>query len=301
MFLCPVGWHEWRAGDALLYTPREGRTHCVMQYRERVAPVRVFPHLLAETLADDADFIVDSKNKITRFLTDEGEYAALIVVKGTFRGRAIAHVISAVYAEEFSTCLDARVESKFADEYSELVLELTKADRLQLGVRRRRIGFAPPPGWHAIPGLSLEVSLLPPDYPHTHAAITVYAAQPAANAIDPHAYQNLHDIRVGLGEGQEVRRLAMAGSPQRPLHGDEWHTIRELPDAAGAARKMERFLVVLRDDRYLYVAKLEALAGPRVAELHRTFSAMIGTFEPIPHAVAQHGAQPDSPFGLWSE
>ncbi|HEY0251225.1 MAG TPA: hypothetical protein VGC41_06840, partial [Kofleriaceae bacterium] len=89
MFLCPAGWREWRAGDDLLYSPRETKIHCVMRYRERVTPLRSFPKLLHETLVEDVEFVPEQRNKITRFVTDEGEYAALIVVRGMFRGRPI--------------------------------------------------------------------------------------------------------------------------------------------------------------------------------------------------------------------
>lgn len=297
MFLCPDGWHEWRAGDGLRYTPRQERVHCVMTYRERVTPIRAFPKLLHEALAEDAEFEIGEKSKITRLYTDEGEYAALIVVRGMFRGRPIAHIVSAVFADDFSTLLDARVEADYIDQYSQLVLELTKADRLELKVRRRRYGFIPPAGWHPIAGLGLELVLMPPNYPSLHASITMYPAQPLAAAPDPHELQSLHDERVGLGPAKEVRNLAMVGPVERELRGEEWRTTRELPNKQG---KLVRYQVVLRDERYLYVAKLEAFECDELEALHRAFSETVGTIEPIPLPLAERSTNA-KPTGMWSD
>ena len=268
-----------------------------MTYRERVTPIRSFPKLLHEALAEDAEFEIGEKSKITRLYTDEGEYAALIVVRGMFRGRAIAHIVSAVFADDFSTLLDARVEAEFIDEYSQLVLELTKADRLELGIRRRRYGFVPPAGWHPIPGIGLEIALVPPNYPALHASITMYPAQPLVDAQDPHEYQNLHDERVGLGPAEEIKNLAMVGPAERELRGEEWRTTRALPNDQG---KIVRHQVVLRDERYLYVAKLEALEGDELEALHRAFSETVGTIEAIPLPLSARSTN-STLTGMWSD
>jgi hypothetical protein len=293
MFLCPDGWREWRAGDDLLYSPREGNLHCVMRYRERVTPLRSFPKLLDEVLVEDVEFVPEERNKITRFVTDEGEYAALIVVRGTFRNRRIGHVVTAIFADDFSTLLDARVEGDFVDRYAQQLLALTKTDRLDLGVRRRRLGFKPPAGWHPIIGLALDVALLPPDYPKLHASITVNAAYPLANGIPPYEHQVLHDVHVGLGRGADTRKIAMTAG----LRGEEWEMIRTLPNNGG---RIVRYLVVLRDGRYTYSAKLEAFEGPGLRDLHEIFSTTVGTFEAIPQPVAQRANQ-SSIFEIWSD
>ncbi len=293
MFLCPAGWREWRAGDDLLYSPREGHIHCVMRYRERVTPIRSLPKLVHELLADDVEFVPGERNKVTRFVTDEGEYAALIVVRGSFRGRPIGHVVSSIFADDFAAVLDARVEADHLDDYAQRVLALAKSDRFELGIRRRRIGFKPPAGWHPIPGMSLDMALLPPEYPKLHASIVVFPAQPLAGGLDPHERQIQHDDHVGLGRGDDTRRVAMVGG----LRGEEWEMVRVLPDHAG---KMVRYLVVLRDDRYTYSAKLEALQGPHLVGLHETFAELIGTFEAIPMTITARANHP-SIFEIWSD
>ena len=293
MFLCPSGWHEWRGGDRLIYTPRTGAVQCVMTYRERVRPVRAFPKLLHDVLAADPELVIEEKNKITRFITDEGEYAALIVVRGHFRGRPIGHVVAAIYTEEFTTLVDARVETAVIDEYAQRVLELVKSDRLELGLRRRRVAFKPPAGWHVIPGTGLDVTLLPPDYPKVHASITVEPAHPLAQGFDPHEFAALHDQAVGLVGGSETRKLAEVNL----LHGDEWEMVRPLPDGQG---KLVRHLVVLRDERYTYAAKLEALEGNQLPNLMTAFHDLVRSFQPVP-APLQARNDRGSIFEIWTD
>ncbi|HNN91183.1 MAG TPA: hypothetical protein PKI03_02900 [Pseudomonadota bacterium] len=272
-----------------MYTPRQGLVHCVMTYRERISPIRSFPKLLHEALADDPEFVPGERNQITRFVTNEGEYAAMIIVHGTYRERALAHIVSSVFADDFCTLIDARVEAPYVDEYAQLVMTLAKADQLQLNVRRRRFGFMPPKGWHVVAGQGLDVALLPPEYPRVHGAITVYPAEPAQTAQDPHTLQNLHDERVGLGSVSESQQWAMTGSPERRLRGEQWRTVRKLPQAGGPSAQMVRYLVVLRDEHYFYTLKLETLDGPHVEPLHQAFVEVIGTIEPIPLPLAARG------------
>lgn len=303
MILCPPEWHEWRAGDVMLYARRPGpvHVHCVMSYQERVTPVRSFPTLLNAVLADDPEFQLVSKNKITRFVTDEGEYAAMITANGTYRDRKIAHIVASVFAEDFCTLLDARVEAEYLEAHAAMVFQLAKTDRLGLGVRRRRYGFSPPPGWHPVPGLGLEVVLLPPDYPSIHAAITIYPAEPIHGGIDPHLLQNIHDERVGISNDDEVCQAAFTPDWKRGkgLGGEEWTTRRSLPGDA-LAGKILRYFVVLRDERYYYAAKLETVDGPHADKLHETFVSTIGTIEPLPEANVARTSASD-PFSMWIE
>src|SRR5262249_42704455 len=149
------------------------------------------------------------------------------------------------------------------------VLQLARTDRLGLGVRRRRYGFSPPRGWHPVAGMGLDVVLLPPEYPALHGAITIYPAEPLAG-VDPHAWENTHDQRVGIETADEVCQLAASPAWKRGkgLTGEEWSTVRQLPNSPG---KIVRHFVVLRDERYFYAAKLETMDGPHLKRLHDTF------------------------------
>ncbi len=296
MILCPPGWREWRAGDVLMYSPREGRLDCVMTYQERVTPLRSFPALLQDVLAEDPEFQLVEKSRIRRFVTDEGEYGARIVARGTYHGRPIGHVLASVFADDFCTQLSARATAEHLDEYTALVEDLSMHDRLGLGVRRRRVGFTPPKGWHPSPGFALEIALLPPDYPRIHASITVYPAEPWG--FDPHQYQRVHDERVGLPPGEELEQLARTAAWKggKPLEGSEWRSRRSLPGDAG---KMLRCFVVLKDERYVYAAKLEAMEDDHFGELHEAFVQTVGSIEPIPQPLGKAGH--DSVFAIWNE
>ena len=149
---------------------------------------------------------------------------------------ALAHIVSSVFADDFCTLIDARVEAPYVDEYAQLVMTLAKADQLQ---RTFVVGDLAScrPGLARRGRSGLDVALLPPEYPRVHGAITVYPAEPAQTAQDPHTLQNLHDERVGLGSVSESQQWAMTGSPERRLRGEQWRTVRKLPQAGDRRRR----------------------------------------------------------------
>jgi hypothetical protein len=281
-----------------MYSPREGRVHCVMTYKERVRPLRSLPAHLYEVLEEDAEFVRQETHKIVRFITDEGEYGARITVLGEYRGLPVSHVVAAVFAEDFSTRLSARVATEYLDEHVALVADLAAHDRLGLGQRRRRVAFTPPRGWHPIPGLGLDMVLLPPGYPTIHASITVYPVEPVATARDVHQAQREHDARVGLAAGEESGRRVMTGTWKmgRRLYGDEWTSRRPLPGGQGI---MVRHLIVLRDTRYVYAMKMEALEHDGVEALHEAFLEMMGSIEAIP--TPRFAPQGHAALNFWAD
>lgn len=297
MILCPPGWHEWRAGDVLMLSPRVDRVHTVITYAERAVPVRSFPAVVQAVVADDSEFIETGRRHVQRMITNEGEYAASIVVTGTYRGQPIAHVIACIYTEMFHTLLAARTEADYLDETERLVLDLVREDRLSLGVRRRRVGFVPPKGWHPVPGIDLEMVLLPPEYPKIHGSITMYAAEPAG--FDAYGYQKTHDARVGLPAPLDESHIEITvpNKTAQPLRGSEWSTVRELP---GGGKMIRRF-AVLRDERYVYATKLEALDHDGVQHLHDAFLDTLATIEPIPHAHKGDALRDSSVFEIWND
>jgi hypothetical protein len=292
----PPGFREWRSGDVLTYAPRGGRVHCVMTYEERVAPLRSVRELVAEVLADDADFQAAETDEMVRFVTQEGEYGARSVIKGHHRGRPIVHIVAAVLADDFATRLAARVERAHLEAYLPLVDGLIRRDRLALGVRRRRIAFTPPPGWHPIPGVGLEVVLLAPDYPRVPAMLTVYPAEPLATGRDPRRLEEERDARLDQQMTEESGRILGAGRQRKgvPLVGEEWIASRPLSADRG---KLLRHLVVLRDSAYAYSVKLEA-AEEDAAGLRPVFMRLIDSIETIP--TARTDADTAHSFEMWS-
>ena len=296
MILCPPGWHERRSGDVLVYLPRNPPHDCVLTYAEHVAPLRPLLELANETLAEDPEFEVSRTLMITRLVTDEGEYAARVVVHGRRRGQPVAHIVGAVFADDFSTRLTARVtDLARLDDHVTLVTELLRADRLALGVRRRRFAFQPPPAWHPVPGMALDIAFFPPDYPRSHSCIVVPAAEPVA-ALPQGPAKLLQEIdeRVGLPPGQHVRTTPIA--TRRNLVGEELMWTRRLP---GLEREMHRYLAVLQDDRYYYTLRMDALAHQDLEQEHERFVATACSVESLP-APRATGAPP-SVAAFWDD
>ena len=66
--------------------------HCVMTYRERISPIRSFPKRCTGPWPTILEFVPGERNP-DHTLRDqrEGEYAAMIIVHGTYRERAGTH------------------------------------------------------------------------------------------------------------------------------------------------------------------------------------------------------------------
>jgi hypothetical protein len=303
MIPCPPGWREWRVGDSLRYASKDAGCRCVLTYDERLTPVRSLTKLTRAALAEEPDFVATQEHHIVRLITHEGEYGAFVQVRGRSLDERPAVVsVAAIFTEHFNTSLVARIEGDHRDgdahveQMTQLLLEVTQLDSLGLGQRRRRVGFTPPRNWHPIPGLGLDMVLLPPDYPKTHGSITVYPAEPLELAVDPIRVQRDHDQRVGLPPPvAEERSMARTRQTKRNLAllGEEYTSRRVLPGNQG---EMVRHLVVLRDDHYVYATKLEALRGPRMEQLRADFIDMMGSIESIPQVSADARV-----FDIWND
>jgi hypothetical protein len=274
MFMCPEGWREWRNGDLMTYVPREGKAHCVITYAERITPVHSLPYLLYRVLEDEPEFVRTETLQIVRFVSVEGEYGARIVVKGESRGNPIAICVAALFTESFSTRIVGRIEHPYVDKYVDMITDLAQHDRLDLGIRRRRVAFQPPTNWHPVPG-DLEVSLFPPEYPKPRCVITVYPAEPIG-VPNMKVFTEEHDRIVGI-PAPETSTVTKIHTP-RNLRGELFSTVHPMSGAG----KMVRHFAVLGDARYSYTAKLEALEQPGLEPMVETFMNMLGTFEFIP-------------------
>jgi hypothetical protein len=278
-----------------MYSPPTGRVHCVMTYEEIVTPLRTLPELIRETCDGDAEFEPLEPGPSVSSVTNEGEYAGRMIIRGRHHGRPIAHIVSAIFAEDFSTRLAARVEMDHLQDSIRLVDELTLGDRLALGVRRRRCRYTPPRGWHPLPGLGLEITFVPPDYPRTDAGITVSPAEPLETTLDPLQVEHDNDARAAVTAGPGRTVMTRPEKMGVPLSGEEWTLIR--PHANGPG-KLVQHLVVLRDSRYMYSAKLDAVETDGFEALDEAFVAMMGSIEGIPIA-RETAAAPT--FEMWND
>jgi hypothetical protein len=293
MILCPEGWREWRAGEVYMYAPLDGRLGGYLTYAERVSPIRSLATMLEETIAEDEEFERTKTFGIGRFITDEGEYGGRIAATGMHHGIPIAHVVVSVFAEDFCTRLTARVGAARLEEYAALLTTLATGDRLALGKRRRRVAFRPPPGWHAVPGLTLDLEFFPPDYPRERVCIVVFAAEPL-EFRDPEALQREHDARLGLAPVDSQSRNVRN---RRSLPGHVHRSIHVLPDGQGT---MVRDLAILRGNEYSYRVRMEALQEHK-RELHQlNFEGVVNSIEPIPSPRLIRGAHP-SFVSDWSD
>lgn len=280
MIAPPPDWHHRRSGDVYMYMPRDPTPGCVLTYSERVSPLRSLAAHVRETLETDAEFEPTAVFTTARFLTLEGEYGARAVIKGHRGQQPVAHVIAAVFADDFSTRVTARItDLARLDEYIAMVVRLARHDRLGLGIRRRRYMFQPPSGWHAVPGIGLELAFYPPEYPKRRACLVVSPAEPIAlSGGHPRSTLADQDVRQGLSPVLAETSMPLA-TRSALLKGELWRSSRALPGAG----KMVRSLAVLMDGRYYYALRLEALAETGDAD-DQILIQTAGSVEPLPVA-----------------
>lgn len=309
MITCPDHWSDRPSANGLILQPCDEEVPgCVVRYTERVVPQRSLWALVKEVLALDADFKVKSVSPVDCFLTDEGEHAAAVWVTGTAGTQPMAHMVGAVFAEDFSTRLDARIRDMTrAEAYRSLVRTLIQQDRLCLGMRRRRVLFIPPTDWHAV-AFGLGTTLYPPEYPRTLSCIVVTPAEPRSNGdFDVVAQRRREDTR---------RRLqVLSGGDDPPssfttangLLCAHYRSTCKAPDGTIVARD----LAVLRDDYYVYTLQLDATQHAKLDAHRKQFLELVGSVRPVPRSTAglrplpwmstPGTASPDSPLSTWDD
>lgn len=305
MITCPDGWVDRGSAGGLILLPRDEQLPgCVMQYQERMIPQRSLWSLVREVLSFDAGLKVTSVGAVECFVTDEGEYAAMVRVSGVHAEQPVAHLVGAIFGEDFSTLLDARVRDVAQLEtYRQLVLELMRKDRLCLGMRRRRVLFMPPPGWRAV-GRGLATALYPPDYPRTLSCIVVSPAEPIGSGdLDVYQQCQRQDAQRGLlpvpeQPDEEPQTLVTPSG----LSGQLWREVRAAPGGLLVARD----LAVLSDDTYLYVVRLDSSPHAELAAHRAVLAGVIHSLRRIQPAshLSPAGAGTsliDSPYKFWSD
>jgi len=272
-----VGWSMELLPRGLAMTHPDGAATGTILYRERAQPLRRLGVLLHEVLATLPRFEVDHIGAPERVMTYDGEYGALVTVRGTQAGRPAQRDFGFVFGDDFFSsvgglCLVDDLRPSFTD----IVRELVRQDVHALGLRRRRFEYQPPPGWQPVPrGMATE--WLPPDYPRNLTWLMAYAANPknlvpgvslAASVVYleqlGHRIEDRsppEDVAVGslTGQRQVIRTAPRDGKP--PL-------VREV--------------VLLEDQRYVYAFELSSYSPPHHDAARAALDGVLATVRPLP-------------------
>ncbi len=309
MITCPDHWSDRPSANGLILLPRQEEVPgCIIRYTERMVPQRSLWALVKEVLAFDAEFKVAAVEPVDCFLSDEGEHAAAVYVSGTAGGRPMAHMVGAIFAEDFSTLVDGRIrDTTRAESYRSVIRTLIQQDRLSLGMRRRRLLFIPPADWHAV-AFGLGTALYPPEYPRLLSCIVVSPAEPRSNGdFDIVAQRQREDARRGL---QVIVGPDAAPTTHTTANGllcTRYRSTYKAPDQTVVVRD----LAVLRDDYYLYTLQLDATQHGRIDAHRKQFLDLVESVRPVPRSTATlrplpwmvtPGAGPqESPLVAWDD
>jgi len=262
MIIVPRGWRSEAELEGLVAIHPAGREVAVLEYRERMRPLRKAGALLAEL-----DPRATLASPIERLVTAEGEYAAF----ATLTAPGLQRDVGFVFGDDFYARISAvtRSAEHFA-EMTKLVRELVSSDVQMLGVRRRRYEYTPPRGWQPL-ARGFVTDWLAPGYPGNVASLTVYPALPVEYA----PAELLASMLVPRVAGSEV--VTEKTSPlglANGLAGDLGESI-----VAVDGRRIVTLACVLRDRRYAY--PLEATLGDDAA-LRAELDRVIASVQPIP-------------------
>jgi hypothetical protein len=257
----------------VLLTPPEGSAAGGILYRERLRPLLPIEQLVKELNARHPDFMSPTVVAEERLITFEGEYAALVTVRGTLGGGEAQRDLGFVLGDDFY-CLVSSLAfgtARFA-EASQLARALVVHDRQALGVRRRRFLYDPPPGYAGTPHGFLI------DWRAPDAVISVWPANPR----DGSDAKSALDALISDERAQGFELHAVAGpdelASRHGLAGFAWEIVGRFPGRPISYRD----IVIFEDQRFLYVLRLEAL-DPATRPAHRqAFAQVARSAQPIP-------------------
>lgn len=274
-----------------------------LRYSEGSRPLLTAAAVVREVLSQQPDFVPEAQSRPELCITAEGEYAALVRVRGRLAGgsaerrddRPAWHLIGAVYGEESMNVLDALVREPAAlPAIAHTARALLYSARLQLGVRKRRFLYQPPEGWQPLPS-GLLCRYHPPDYPRQPTTLVVHpamprdAAQEAVVATFVRTYEQRGFVVDALSEGEAV-------TSDFGLHGKAFCLV----GAFSGKPELTCDLLVLADARYLYALIAESGPAADRAELQRVLPAVARSVRPIPTpAPAPPEGRPSS-LNYWS-
>jgi hypothetical protein len=264
------GWSwEVAEGGVTLHPIDVGPAAGSIRYRERIAPLRSLDAIVGSHV--EAAQVPLERAETETLVTDEGEYAAVVTLRD--RARDVQLALGIVFADDWYAEVAgvARHRDHFV-RFAEQVRALVRGDRLALGIRRRVAEHAPPPGWLASEPLPQFMTWSAPD---GETSITVYPALPTTAALDA----GFAAIYVGPpAAAQIVGELVPRTAVQtRDLAGFSW----ELDVRDAQRRVLARRVILLRDDRYLYVCYLDT-PHAKLAAHRPVVDALATSIRPLP-------------------
>ena len=286
MIPIPAGWSVRRCEDSLLLLPPAGAEVGAVRYVERLRPLGRAVDLVRAAPAPQG-FHETRLGRPERLITAEGEHAAFVVSEGTIAGVLVERPFGFVFGDDFCSRIAgvALGPAGFAPMRA-AVRDLTLADRHELGVRRRRFVYAPPPGWHGLAGL-FDATWYPRDYPAARAAITVCPAVPAQDGL---CAALLDAVLAGRPLAEMQAGAVVQVSTRAGLTGLRWRLRR--------SAELETEVVLLEDATYVYAMRLDAAAG--FAAARAAFDAVVASVEPLPGRV-RDSARVVAALGQWSD
>lgn len=275
---------NWRAAyfaDGIGLVAPRGREHGVIRIRDRQRPLRSIGDIVRARVAE-MTLGEHDVGAIERTITSEGEHAAITVVTSRLGDEKFERTLGVIFGDDFYTQIDGGAsEPTMRAQIRDAVRVLVEDYAIGLGaLRRRRYLYEPPNGWSGYPrGLVTEWH--PAGFPNEAASIAVFPARPAGESQTALLDRALHE----LGWHGFVRTSGGDPAPiltRRHLVGAQWRIVGRYGD-----RPQHLDIVVLQDDRFHYVLRLESTEA-RIDDDRAAFHRLLDSIEPIPRARSSH-------------
>ncbi len=256
-----------------------------IRYRERLRPLERLGDLLRHHApVTERVSALQVLGEPSKLVTCEGEYGAFVELDAVVDGQEQRWALAFVFIDDAYACLEGSAPRGHGTYLANTVRRLALQDRHQLGVRRRRYLFRPPP-WQALMIGNATAHYLPYEYPTDPSRIIVYPAIPF-----PASFVPTIDLQRTLGEDIAVTKAgppsgfvvidrvpSVSLSVPSGLPGTRWRFSGHWRDGLPLLRD----IVLLRDSRYAYSLELVTDAvHAAVACSH--FEAVFASIEPIP-------------------
>ena len=306
MIVCPPDWSLSRLPGGCVLRPlvaHGAEPAAELRYSEGSRPLLTAAAVVREVLAQQPDFLPQEQSRPELCITAEGEYAALVRVRGRLKensddargDRPAWHLIGAIYGEESMNVLDALVSAPAAlPATAQTVRSLLYSARLGLGLRKRRFLYQPPPGWQALRN-GLLCSYHPPDHPRRQTMLVVHPAMPRDAAQETvvatfvRTYERRGFVVAALSEAEPV-------TSDYGLHGKAFCLVGAFPGQP----ELTCDLLVFADARYLYALIAESGRAADRAELQRVLPAVARSVRPIPTPAPSPPQGQPSSLNYWS-